>query len=214
MSIYLKVIKRRKNTDYLFIDGVSFGSYNNALFRLTFNHDTLNKESVESISEYLENVCNNLLEILNGSDESSETHGSHEDRIKQLENEIATLTNVINSQATVYGTLKITASTIGMDFNKDGTMLKFTNKDGGVFTTSILQNGMETEILLPIGEYMVNIVNSLNDITDSVFTTLWENATSEDNNHTVNYTVVEGQTQILTGIEYENISTVSNNNGS
>lgn len=204
MSIYLKVMKRKKNMDYLFIDGISFGSYNNALFRLTFNYDTLTKENIEIIDEYLQGISNNLIEILNGSDESSETHGSHEDRIKALENEILTLTNNINSQTTTYGTLQITPITNTMEFNKDGTMIKFTNKDGGVYTTSILQDETPLEIILPIGEYSVNIVNSLNDIKDSVFVNLWENATSLDNNHTMKYTVVEGNVELTTTVEYEN----------
>ena len=146
---------------------------------------------------------NNLIEILNGYDDSSIHSGSHEDRIKALENEILTLTNNINSQATDHGTLKILPKTEDMDFNKDGTMLKFTNKDNGVYTTSILQNNVETEIIIPVGEYMVNVVNSLNDIDDSVFVELWDSATSEDNNHTMTYTVVEGVTELNVLLEYE-----------
>ena len=121
----------------------------------------------------------------------------------ELEEEISTLTNDINSQTPKHGILKITPSTETMDFNKDGTMLKFTNVDNGVYTTSILQDNVETEIVLPIGEYMVNVVNSLNDITDSVFVELWEDAVSEDNNHTMSYTVVEGETSLNALLDYE-----------
>lgn len=204
MGIHLKVIKRKKNIDYLFVDDVSEDHYQNALFRLTFKYDSLRKENIEMIDEYLNNSCTNLIEIINGYDTSSTNHGSHEGRIKSLEDEIATLTNALNSQTKIYGTLKIRPSTNDMDFNKDGTMLKFTNMDGGVYTTSILQNGVETQIVLPIGEYSVNVVNSLNDITDGIFWNIWNTATSEDNNHTMKYTVVEGETQIDAILEYEN----------
>lgn len=203
MGIYLSVKKVKKGIDYLFIDDISKDCYQNALFRLHFKYDALKKEQSEEIGEYLEGICNNLLEILNGSDETSLHSGSHEDRIKALENEIATLTNDVTSQTPKHGTLKITPITENMDFNKEGTMLKFTNVDNGVYTTSILQNETLTQITLPIGEYSVNVVNSLNDITDSVFTELWENATSEDNNHTMKYTVVEGETELNAKIEYE-----------
>jgi len=206
MGIHFSVKNRKRSIDYLFVDDVSVDCYENALFRINFRYDSLKKEQVEIVNEYLEAVMGNLLEVLNGEDNSSETHGSHEDRLKLLENEIATLTNVINSQIPLHGTLKITPSTSNMDFNQEGTMLKFTNRDNGVFTTGILQNGVETEITLPVGEYTVNIVNSLNDITDSVFLELWETATSEDNNHTMVYNVVEGVTEISTLLEYENIA--------
>lgn len=203
MGIYLTIKKVKKGVDYLFIDDISKDCYQNALFRLHFKYDALKKENSEEIEEYLNNVLNNLLEILNGSDESSLHSGSHEDRIKSLEDEIATLTNDINSQTPKHGSLRITPITEYMDFNKEGTMLKFTNADNGVYTTSILQNDTVTGIVLPIGEYSVNIVNSLNDITDSVFLELWENATSDDNNHTMKYTVVEGETELDAKIEYE-----------
>ena len=203
MGIHLSVKERRRNMDYLFVDDVSRDCYESALFRINFKYDSLKKEEIEMIKEYLNTMCLNLLEILNGADETSLHSGSHEDRIKALENEILTLTNNVNSQATVHGILKITPTTENMDFNVEGTMLKFTNADNGVYTTSILQKDVETEIVLPIGEYVVNVVNSLNDITDSVFVDLWENATSDDNNYTVKYTVVEGTTEINVNLDYE-----------
>ena len=169
MSIHLSEKKVRKGVDYLFIDDLSKDCYQNALFRIHFKYDALKREHSELIEEYLQNSLHNLIEILNGYDDESANSGSHEDRIKALEDELATLTNDINSQTPKHGTLRITPSTANMDFNKDGTMLKFTNRDNGVYTTSILQNNTMTEIVLPIGEYTVNIVNSLNDITDSVF---------------------------------------------
>lgn len=203
MGIYLSNRKAKRGKDYLFLDDVSVDCYQNALFRVNIKYDSLKKEQIEIIEEFIETSLTNLLEILNGSDESSIHSGSHEDRIKELENEIATLTNVINSQTPRHGTLKITPTTENMDFNKEGTMIKFTNNDNGVYTTSILKKDTVTEIVLPIGEYTVNIVNSLNDMTDSVFTEVWENATSEDNNHTMKYTVVEDEIEITTNIEYE-----------
>lgn len=203
MGIYLSNRKAKRGKDYLFIDDVSVDCYQNALFRVNIKYDSLKKEQIEIIEEFIETSLNNLLEILNGSDESSIHSGSHEDRIKELENEIATLTNIINSQTPRHGTLKITPTTENMDFNKEGTMIKFTNNDNGVYTTSILKKDTVTEIVLPIGEYTVNIVNSLNDMTDSVFTEVWENATSEDNNHTMKYTVIEDEIEITTNIEYE-----------
>ena len=203
MTIHVSVKKRKRNIDYLFVDDVSVDCYENALFRVSFINDTLKKEQVELIDEYLQNILSNLLEILNGSDETSLHSGSHEDRIKALEDEILTLTNDLNSQTPRHGTLKITPSSEDMDFNQEGTMLKFTNADNGVYTTSILQDGTETEIVLPVGEYTVNIVNSLNDITDSVFVELWENAVSEDDNHTMKYTVVEGIVDLTAILEYE-----------
>lgn len=203
MGIHLSTKMRKRNADYLFVDDVSKDCYENALFMITFKYYTLKPEQVEFIDEYLQNQLNNLIEMINGYDDSSVHSGSHEDRIKQLENEIATLTNNVNSQATIYGVLRITPNTVNMDFNKEGTMIKFTNKDNGVYTTSILQKETPLEIILPIGEYTVNVVNSLNDVKDSVFTELWENATSEDNNHTAKYTVVEGNTDLTINIEYE-----------
>ena len=203
MGIFLEIKKRKKNMDYLFVDEVSIPCYENALFRVSFKYDTLKKEQVELIDEYLQNTLNNLIEVINGYDDTSIHSGSHEDRIKQLEQEIATLTNNVNSQATIYGVLKITPNSENIDFNKEGTMLKFTNKDNGVYTTSILQKETPLEIILPIGEYTVNVVNSLNDIKDAVFTELWETATSEDNNHTVKYTVNEGNTELNINLEYE-----------
>ena len=203
MGIYLSNRKVKRGKDYLFLDEVSKDCYQNALFRVNVKYDSLKKEQIEIIEEFIDNSLTNLLEILNGSDESSIHSGSHEDRIKELENEIATLTNVINSQTPIHGTLKITPTSENMDFNKEGTMIKFTNNDNGVYTTSILKKDTVTEIVLPIGEYTVNIVNSLNDMTDSVFTEVWENATSEDNNHTMKYTVIEDEIEINTNIEYE-----------
>lgn len=211
MGIHFSAKNRKRSIDYLFVDDVSVDCYENALFRINFRYDSLKKEHVDVIDEYMRAVLTNLLDTLNGEDSTSEHHESHEDRIKSLENEIATLTNVINSQTPIHGTLKITPSTTDMDFNKEGTMLKFTNRDNGVFTTGILQNGIETEIILPVGEYSVNIVNSLNDVVDSIFSELWDTATSDDNNHTMTYTVVEGITEINTVVEYENTS--SNNVG-
>lgn len=203
MGIYLSIKNKKRGKDYLFVDELSEDCYENSLFRLSFRYDTLKREHIEIIDEYMQNALNNLIEILNGSDETSATSGSHEDRIKQLENEIATLTNTIVSQTTIHGNLKITPTTSSMDFNKDGTMLKFTNMDNGVYTTGILQKDTELEIALPVGRYTVNVVNSLNDITDSVFTQLWDSATSEDNNHTMIYTVSEGITVLNVGLEYE-----------
>lgn len=203
MGIHLIDKVRKRNTDYLFIDDLSKDCYENALFMVTFKYYTLKPEQVELIDTYLKNTLNNLLEVLNGYDDSSIFSGSHEDRIKSLENEIATLTNNVNSQATIYGVLKITPNSENMDFNKEGTMIKFTNKDNGVYTTSILQKETPLEIILPIGEYTVNVVNSLNDVKDSVFTELWENATSEDNNHTAKYTIVEGTTELNMTLDYE-----------
>ena len=203
MGIYLSEKKRQRGKDFLFVDDVSMDCYESALFRVNFRYDSLKKEQIEVINEYLLDTLSNLIEVLNGYDDSSIHSGSHEDRIKALENEILTLTNNINTQTTVHGILKIIPTTEDMDFNKDGTMLKFTNKDNGVYTTSILQNNVETEIVLPVGEYMVNVVNSLNDIDDSVFVDLWETATSEDNNHTMNYVVVEGLTELIANLEYE-----------
>lgn len=204
MSIHLTVKDRKRNTDYLFVEDVSVDCYESALFRLTFKYDTLKRDEVAVIKEQLQKMCENLLEILNGSDESSLHSGSHEDRIKSLEEEIATLTNDINMQSKKHGILKITPITDTVDFNKEGTMIKFTNADNGVYTTSILKNNTETEIVLPIGEYTVNLVNSLNDMVDSVFEELWENATSEDSNYTMKYTVVEDTIELETKIKYEN----------
>ena len=82
-------------------------------------------------------------------------------------------------------------------------MIKFTNVDGGVYSTSILQDGVETEIVLPVGVYTVNIVNSLTDVMDSVFLERWENSISNDNNHTMTYNVDEGETIISTTLAYE-----------
>lgn len=206
MGIHYSVKKNRKSIDYLFVDDVSVDCYENSLFRISFRYDSLKEEHIDFMDEYLQEALNNLVIILNGEDDSSPNSGSHEDRIKALEDEIATLTNVINSQTPIHGTLKITPSTENMDFNKEGTMLKFTNRDNGVFTTGILQNGVETEIVLPVGQYIVNVVNSLNDVVDSVFIELWENATSDDMNHTMNYTVVEGETELTTVLEYEIIN--------
>lgn len=203
MSIHLTVKDRKRNTDYLFVEDVSVDCYESALFRLTFKYDTLKRDEVAVIKEQLQKMCENLLEILNGSDESSLYSGSHEDRIKSLEEEIATLTNDINMQSKKHGILKITPITDTVDFNKEGTMIKFTNADNGVYTTSILKNNTETEIVLPIGEYTVNLVNSLNDMVDSVFEELWENATSEDSNYTMKYTVVEDTIELETKIKYE-----------
>ena len=203
MGIHLTTKERKKNTDFMFINDLSKDCYENALFMITFKYYTLKKEQSELINEYLENTLSNLIEVLNGSDETSLYSDSHEDRIKSLEQEIATLTNNVNSQATIYGVLKITPNSENIDFNKEGIMLKFTNKDNGVYTTSILQKETQLEIILPIGEYTVNVVNSLNDIKDGVFTELWENATSEDNNHTVKYTVNEGNTELNINLEYE-----------
>lgn len=203
MGIYLSVKENKKGKDYVFVDELSKPYYENALFRFRFYFDSLKNEQIETIDEYLQNMCNNLIEILNGSDETSLTSGSHEDRIKLLEEEIATLTNNVNSQTPVHGTLKITPTSENMDFNKEGTMIKFTNQDGGVYTTTILKKDLLNEIVLPIGTYTVNIVNSLNDIKDSVFTELWENATSTDGRHTMIYEVVEGETIISTVLEYE-----------
>jgi len=203
MSIHLTVKDRKRNTDYLFVEDVSVDCYESALFRLTFKYDTLKRDEVAVIKEQLQKMCENLLEILNGSDESSLHSGSHEDRIKSLEEEIATLTNDINMQSKKHGILKITPITDTVDFNKEGTMIKFTNADNGVYTTSILKNNTETEIVLPIGEYTVNLVNSLNDMVDSVFEELWENATSEDSNYTMKYTVVEDTIELETKIKYE-----------
>ena len=203
MGIYISEKKRRHGKDYLFVDDLSKDCYESALFRVNFRFDSLKKEQVEVVDEYLRNTLSTLIEVLNGYDDSSIHSGSHEDRIKALEDEILTLTNNVNSQTTTYGILRITPSSEDMDFNEEGTMLKFTNKDNGVYTTSILQDGVETEIVLPIGEYVVNIVNSLNDIRDSVFVELWENAVSEDDNYTMKYTVVEGTTDLSVGLEYE-----------
>lgn len=203
MGIYLSVKKNKKGKDYLFVDELSVDCYENALFRFRFNYDSLKKEQIETIDEYLQNMSNNLIEILNGSDETSLTSGSHEDRIKSLEDEIATLTNNVNSQTPIHGTLKITPTSEEMDFNKEGTMIKFTNQDGGVYTTTILKKDTVNEVILPVGTYTVNIVNSLNDITDSVFGELWETATSTDGKHTMIYDVVEGETEIITILEYE-----------
>lgn len=203
MGIHLYIKNVKKGVDYLFIDDLSKDCYHNALFRVHFKEDALKKEHSEIIKEYLDVALQNLIEVLNGYDNESVNSGSHEDRIKALENELATLTNNVNIQMNKHGTLKITPTTQNMDFNKDGTMIKFINADNGVYTTSILQNNVQTDIILPIGEYTVNIVNSLNDITDSVFTETWENATSEDNNHTMKYTVVEGEAVISTNLEYE-----------
>lgn len=203
MSIHLTVKDRKRNTDYLFVEDVSVDCYESALFRLTFKYDTLKRDEVAVIKEQLQKMCENLLEILNGSDESSLHSGSHEDRIKSLEEEIATLTNDINMQSKKHGILKITPITDTVDFNKEGTMIKFINADNGVYTTSILKNNTETEIVLPIGEYTVNLVNSLNDMVDSVFEELWENATSEDSNYTMKYTVVEDTIELETKIKYE-----------
>ena len=202
MGIHISTKKVKKGVDFLFIDDLSKDCYQNALFRIHFKYDALKKEHSEIIEEYLQTALENLVEVLNG-EADSEYSGSHEDRIKSLEEEIATLTNEINIQSRKHGTLKINTITENMDFNKDGTMLKFTNIDNGVYTTSILKNGNVTEIILPIGEYMVNIVNSLNDIKDSVFVELWDNATTQDNKHTMKYTVVEGITELNTQIEYE-----------
>lgn len=203
MGIHYSIKNGKKSRDYLFVDDVSVDCYENSLFRISFRYDSLKQEHFEFVDEYLQVALTNLLERMNGGDTTSETSGSHEDRIKALENEIATLTNVINSQTPIHGTLKITPTTNNMDFNKEGTMLKFTNMDNGVFTTGILQNGVETEIVLPVGQYTVNVVNSLNDVVDSIFLELWDNATSQDNNHTMTYNVVEGNTEISTTIEYE-----------
>lgn len=203
MGIHMNVKKGRKHMDYLFVDDVSVDCYQNALFRIGFKYDSLKKEQIEVIDTYLQNNLNNLLEILNGSDETSITSGSHEDRIKALENEIYTLTNDVNTQSPRHGTLRITPLTENMDFNKEGTMLKFTNKDNGVYTTSILQNETTIDMVLPVGEYTVNIVNSLNDMTDSVFTELWESATSEDGNHTMKYTVTETTVELDAILNYE-----------
>lgn len=203
MSIYLSIKNVKSGKDYLFLDDVSKDCYQNALFRLNFKFDSLNKENIEVVDEFLQNNLNNLLEILNGSDDSSINSGSHEDRIKSLEDEIATLTNNVNSQTPIHGILKITPTSVDMDFNNEGTMIKFTNQDGGVYTTSILKKDVVNEIVLPVGVYTVNIVNSLNDIVDSVFSELWENATSNDDNHTMEYTVVEGEIDIETILTYE-----------
>lgn len=206
MGIYLKIRKRRRNIDYLFFDEVSLPTYENALFRLTFNYDSLKIEQIQLITEYLENISNNLIEILNGSDESSIHSGSHEDRIKALEEEILTLTNNVNSQTTTYGTLIITPTSENIDFNVEGTMIKFTNTDNGVYTTSILKKDTENEIILPIGEYKVNIVNTLNDMTDAIFLELWEDAISDDDNHTMTYTIEEGVKNVEAKIEPETIN--------
>ena len=205
MGMHISVKNGKKSRDYLFVDDVSVDCYENSLFRITFRYDSLTNENMEIIDEYQQATLQNLMEIINGGDTTSETSGSHEDRIKALENEIATLTNVINSQTPIHGTLKITPTTTNIDFNKEGTMLKFTNIDNGVFTTGILQNGVETEIVLPVGQYTVNVVNSLNDVTDSVFLELWDGATSDDMNHTMTYTVVEGETELITSLGYENV---------
>lgn len=203
MGIYLSIKDRKKAKDYLFVDELSVDCYENALFRLNFRYDTLKKEQIDIIDEFIQTMSNNLIEILNGEDESSSTSWSHEERIKALENEISTLTNVINGQTPIHGTLKITPTSNDMDFNKDGTMIKFTNVDGGVYSTSILQDGVETEIVLPVGVYTVNIVNSLNDVMDSVFLERWENSISNDNNHTMTYNVDDGETIISTTLAYE-----------
>ena len=206
MSVYLSVKNNKKSKDYIFVDELSRDCYENSLFRLNFRFDTLKKENVEVIDEYLQDVFNNLLEILNGSDESSLHHGSHEDRIKSLEEELATLTNNVNSQTPIHGTLKINPISGNIDFNKEGTMLKFTNNDGGVYTTSILKNDIPLEIVLPVGEYTVNVVNSLNDVVDAIFLELWDTATSDDGNHTMKYTVIEGITELDAKLEYETIN--------
>lgn len=204
MTIYISVKNNKKSRDYIFVDELSKDCYENSLFRINFKFDTLKKENIELIDEYLQTSLNNMLEVLNGSDESSLHSGSHEDRIKSLEEEIATLTNNVNSQTPIYGILKITPISENIDFNKEGTMLKFTNADGGVYTTSILKNETQLEIVLPIGEYTVNVVNSLNDITDAVFIELWDTATSEDMNHTMKYNVIEGTVELDAKLEYEN----------
>ena len=203
MSIYLTVKRGMRHTDYLFVDDVSVSCYENALFRVSFKHDTLKKEQVKVVDEYLNTALNNILEILNGSDESSIHSGTHEDRIKALESELATLTNDVNSQAVKHGTLSMRVFDAPIDFNQEGTMLKFTNNDGGVYTTGILENDSVIDIVLPIGDYTVNIVNSLNDVRDCVFGEVWENATSEDNNYTLQYTVVEGTTEVNLVVAYE-----------
>lgn len=203
MGIYLSTKRVKKGVDYLFIDDLSKECYQNALFRIHFKYDALKKEHQEIIEEYLTTISQNLIEMLNGYDDESIHSGSHEDRIKALEDEIATLTNDISTQIPRHGTLNITPITESMDFNKEGTMLKFTNVDNGVYTTGILKNNEVTEIVLPVGQYTVNIVNSLNDIVDSTFTELWYGATSQDDNHTMVYTVVEGNTTLNAFIEYE-----------
>ncbi len=203
MGIYLDMKQNKRGKDYLFVDELSKACYENALFRFRFYYDSLKAEQIEIIDEYLQNMSNNLIEVLNGSDETSLTSGSHEDRIKALENEILTLTNNINSQTTKHGILNITPTSLDMDFSKDGTMIKFTNTDGGVYTTGILQENVKTEIVLPIGIYTVNIVNSLNDMKDSIFEDVWENATSDDGNHTMDYVVLEETVEIATSLAYE-----------
>ena len=88
MTIHLNVKRVKKGLDYLFIDDLSKDCYDTALFRLHFKHDGLTREHSEIIEEYLQNSFNNLVEILNGEDTESENNGSHEDRIKSLEDEI------------------------------------------------------------------------------------------------------------------------------
>lgn len=202
MSLELHTKKRKKGKDYLFVDKLSFPTYENSIFRITFNYDTLKKEQIEEIDKFLQNISEDLIQILDGYDTISEHSGSHEDRIRALENEIATLTNTINSQKPEFGVLKITPIPELMDFTQEGTKLKFMNENG-VYTTATLQNNVETQIILPVGEYKVDVVNSLNNMVDCVFTELWETGTSDDNNHTMKYTVTEGEVELTLKIEYE-----------
>ena len=204
MSIYLTVKRGMRHTDYLFVDDVSVSCYENALFRVSFKHDTLKKEQVAVVDEYLNTALNNFLEILNGSDESSEYSGTHEDRIKALEEEIVTLTNNLNSQATIYGVLKITPHASGVDFLNEGTVLKFTNKDGGVYTSGILEDDEELEIILPIGEYKINIVNMLDDSLDCIFSESTEPLfESTDDGYTMDGVIAEGIFEWNISVEYE-----------
>ena len=223
--IEIKGIKRERAKTYRFYDSLSRNEIGAELFGIKFYYMSLDIEAIEEIIALLDPLMENLKNTLNGENGEGELESkTFHERLSELEGEIAQLTNEINSQTTKHGTYHITPHTTAMDFNKDGTMLKFVNEDNGVYTTGILKDNESFDIVLPVGTYTINIVNTLNDTTDSIFSNIvqsFPDNESEENEevdevpkenpmiisedkYSATCVVLEGEETFEMFIEYEN----------
>lgn len=214
-----------RSKGYRFYDTLSMNRIGTELFGLKFYYATLDKEAIDELTKLIDPMMHSIVDTLNGVNGEGEIENTtfHE-RLSSLEEEIAELTNIVSGQTTKHGTLHITPHTMDMDFNKDGTMLKFINADNGVYTTGILKDNTSFDLVLPVGTYTINIVNTLNDTTDSIFSNISQISDEEinedeevdtvpkanpmiisDDKHSATCNVLEGEESFEMFIEYENI---------
>ena len=141
-----------RSKGYRFYDTLSMNRIGTELFGLKFYYATLDKEAIDELTKLIDPMMHSIVDTLNGVNGEGEIENTtfHE-RLSSLEEEIAELTNIVSGQTTKHGTLYITPHTMDMDFNKDGTMLKFINADNGVYTTGILKDNTSFDIILPVG---------------------------------------------------------------